>query len=185
MIDQIISAAEVKMKKAVSATQAEFATVRTGRASAALLERVTVDYYGTPTPLNQIANVTVPEPQLLVVHPWDKTVLEAAEKAILASDLGLTPSSDGTVIRLPFPPLNEERRLELVKVVKRIAEDGRVAVRNIRRDAKDHLKAEEKNHEISQDDQQRAEDAVQKLTDKHVAEIDKVLGAKETEIMEV
>jgi len=173
------------MKKAVAATQTEFTTVRTGRASASILDRVTVDYYGTPTPLNQLANITTPEPQLLVVHPWDKSSLDAVQKAILASDLGLTPSSDGTVVRLPFPALNEERRVELVKVVKRITEDGRVAVRNVRRDANDHLKGEEKNHEISRDDEERALDQVQKLTDTYVAEIDSMLERKEQEIMEV
>lgn len=185
MIAQIVKDAEERMKKGVAATQAEFTTVRTGRASASILDRVTVDYYGTPTPLNQLSNITTPEPQLLVVHPWDKSSLEAVQKAILASDLGLTPSTDGTVIRLPFPALNEERRVELVKVVKRIAEDGRVAVRNVRRDANDHLKAEEKNHEISRDDEERALETVQKLTDKYIAEIDEMLERKEQEIMEV
>lgn len=185
MIDQIVKDAEDRMKKACAATQTEFTTVRTGRASASILERVTVDYYGTPTPLNQVANVTVPEPQLLVVHPWDKSVVDAAMKAIHASDLGLTPSTDGTVIRLPFPPLNEERRVELVKVVKRIAEDGKVAIRNVRRDANDHITGEEKNHEISKDEWERARERVQKLTDKYTSEIDQMLENKEKEIMEV
>ncbi len=185
MIDEIVKDAEGRMKKAVAATQTEFTTVRTGRASASILDRIVVDYYGAPTPLNQLANVTAPEPQLLVVHPWDKSCIEAVQKAILASDLGLTPSTDGTVIRLPFPPLTEERRVELVKVVKRICEEGRVAVRNIRRDANDHLKSEEKNHEISRDNEERALEKVQKLTDKYVAEIDHMLERKEQEIMEV
>lgn len=185
MIDEIVRGAQDRMRKAVGATQHELATVRTGRASASILDRIVVDYYGTPTPLNQLANITVPEPQLLVVHPWDKSSLDAVQKAILASDLGLTPSTDGTVVRLPFPALNEERRHELVKVVKRMAEDGRVAIRNVRRDANEHLKGEEKNHEISRDDCERAVERVQKLTDSHVAEIDKVLESKEQEIMEV
>ncbi len=185
MIDEIVKGAEERMKKALAATQHEFTTVRTGRASASILDRVTVDYYGTPTPLNQIANITAPEPQLLVVHPWDKSVVEGAMKAIQAADLGLNPSTDGTVIRLPFPPLNEERRLELAKVVKRMAEEGRVAVRNVRRDANEHLKAEEKSHEISRDEWERAQDRVQKLTDQYIKEIDLALERKEKEIMEV
>lgn len=185
MIEAIVGDAEQRMKKAVAATQHEFTAVRTGRASASILDRVTVDYYGTQTPLNQVANITVPEPQLLVIHPWDKSIVDAVQKAILASDLGLTPSTDGTVVRVPFPPLNEERRAELVKLVKKMAEEGRVAVRNIRRDANDHLKTEEKNHEISRDAWERALERVQKLTDTYVAEMDEMLARKEQEIMEV
>jgi len=185
VIEQVVRDAEERMKKAVAATQHEFTTVRTGRASASVLDRVSVDYYGTPTPVNQVANITSPEPQLLVVHPWDKSVVDGVLKAIQAADLGLNPSTDGTVIRLPFPPLNEERRLELAKVVRRMAEEGRVAVRNIRRDANEHLKAEEKNHEISRDEWERAQERVQKLTDSYVKEIDELLERKEKEIMEV
>lgn len=185
MIDTIIADAEDRMRKAVSTVRHEFAGVRTGRASAAILERVTVDYYGTPTPLIQLANITAPEAQLLVVHPYDKTQMAAMEKAIQASDLGITPSNDGNVIRLPFPAPTEERRKELVKLVHKLAEDGKVAVRNIRRDANEHLKAEEKNHEMSQDDLKRAQDRSQKLTDHYCAELDQMVLAKEKEIMEV
>lgn len=185
MIDTIIADAEDRMKKAVGNVRHEFATVRTGRASAAILERVTVDYYGTPTLLVQLANITAPEPQLLVVHPYDKSQMAAMEKAIQASDLGITPSNDGNVIRLPFPAPTEERRKELVKLVHKLAEDGRVAVRNIRRDANEHLKAEEKNHEMGQDDLKRAQDRSQKLTDQYCAELDQMVVAKEKEIMEV
>lgn len=185
MIDDIIADAEDRMKKAVAAARHEFATVRTGRASASILERVTVDYYGTPTPLLQLANVTTPEPQLLVVHPYDKSQIGAMEKAILASDLGLTPSNDGNLIRLPFPAPTEERRRELVKLVHKMAEEGRVAVRNIRRHANEDLRSLEKEHDISKDDLERAEKRTQELTDTYIAEIDAMLGHKEAEILEV
>ena len=185
MIDKVMADAEERMKKAVSNVRHEFATVRTGRASAVILERVTVDYYGTPTPLIQLANITSPEAQMLVVHPYDKTQMAAMEKAIQASDLGITPSNDGNVIRLPFPAPTEERRKELVKLIHKLGEEGRVAVRNIRRDANEHLKAEEKNHEMSQDDLKRAQDRSQRLTDQYCAELDQMVVAKEKEIMEV
>lgn len=185
MIDAIVGDAEQRMKKAVGAVRHEFATVRTGRASGAVLERIVVDYYGTATPLQQLANIAAPEPQLLVIHPYDKTQIGAIEKAILASDVGLTPANDGTVIRLPFPAPTEERRKELVKLVHKMAEDGRVAVRNIRRDANEHLKGEEKHHEMSQDDLKRAEAKTQKLTDQYCGEIDVMVATKEKEIMEV
>ena len=185
MTSDIIKDARSRMDKAVAAVGHEFSTVRTGRATGAIFEKLQVDYYGTPTPLLQIAAVKTPEPQLLVIEPYDKTALKAIEHAIQASDLGLNPSNDGMVIRVPFPPLNEERRKELVKLCKGYAEDGRNAVRNIRRDANKHLEKSEKDHEMSKDDLKRAEDEVQKLTDAHIHEIDDLLKKKEQEIMEV
>lgn len=185
MTSDIIKDVDQRMKKAVGAVNHEFTTVRTGRASGSILEKVTVEYYGTPTPLLQIAGVSAPEPQTLVISPYDKSAIGAIEKAIQSSDLGLNPSNDGNIIRVPFPPLTEERRKELVKLCRQYAEEGRVAVRNIRRDANDHLKKSEKEHEISQDDLKRAEDEVQKFTDKYVHEIDELLKRKEAEVMEV
>jgi ribosome recycling factor len=185
MIDQTKKDAETRMKKAVSAVQHEFATVRTGRASASILEKIQVDYYGVQTPLLQIASVNAPEPQLLVVQPYDRNSIKDVEKAILASDLGLNPANDGQVIRVPFPPLTEERRVELVKLCRNYAEEGRVAIRNIRRDANEKLKHAEKDHDISQDDLRRAETEIQKLTDAYIEELDTALGHKEEEIMEV
>lgn len=174
-----------RMNKAVTSLTHEFGGVRTGRASGGILDKVSVEYYGTPTPLNQIASVSAPEAQLLVVSPYDKSALNAIEKAIRSADLGFNPSNDGVVIRVPFPPLTEERRKELVKLCRHYAEEARVAVRNIRRDANDHFKRQEKEHEISQDDLHRLEAEVQKTTDAHIAEIDELLKRKETEIMEV
>lgn len=185
MIDQILKDADEKMRKALEATRHEFAGVRTGRASGGILEKLSVDYYGTKTPLNQMAGISVPEPQMLVVQPWDKSAFGAIEKAIMQSDLGLTPSSDGNVIRVPFPPLSEERRVDLVKHVKKLAEEGRVAIRNVRRDANDKVKQLEKNHEIAEDEGKRAHEQCQKLTDKRIQEVDVLLAAKEKEIMEV
>lgn len=185
MIEDVKRDADGRMKKAVVALQHQFGTVRTGRASASILENITVEYYGVATPLLQIATVGAPEPQLLVIQPYDKSSVGAIEKAILASDLGLNPANDGSVIRVPFPPLTEERRIELVKLCKQYAEEARVAIRNIRRDANDKYKKAEKDHEISQDDFHRAEDEIQKITDTHISEIDEVLQHKESEIMEV
>ncbi len=185
MTNDIIKEADDHMKKSVAALNHEFTTVRTGRASGAILEKIQIDYYGTPTPLLQIAGVSSPEPQLLVISPYDRTAMGAIEKAILASDLGLNPSNDGQVIRLPFPPLTEERRRDLVKLVKHYAEEARVAVRNIRRDANDRMKRAEKDAEISQDELHRAETEVQKITDLHIKEIDEAVKRKEAEIMEV
>lgn len=185
MTGEIIKGADARMQKAVAVVGHELASVRTGRASTGLLERISVDYYGTKTPLNQVATINVPEAQLLVIQPWDKSSIGAIEKAILQSELGLTPGNDGNVIRVPFPALNEERRRDLVKMVKKLAEDGRVAVRNIRRDANEHVKTEEKAHEISEDDSKWAHDEIQKITDKHISEIDNLLATKEKEIMEV
>ncbi|MDO8950919.1 MAG: ribosome recycling factor [Actinomycetota bacterium] len=173
------------MDKALGALSHEFASVRTGRASGSLLEKIVVEYYGSPTPLLQVASVSVPEPQMLVISPYDKTAIGPIEKAILASDLGLNPANDGQVIRLPFPPLNEERRKDLVKLCRHYAEESRVAVRNIRRDVNDHLKREEKAAEMSQDDLRRLETEVQKTTDAHIKSIDELLKRKELEIMEV
>ncbi len=173
------------MDKALGALSHEFAGVRTGRASASLLEKIVVEYYGTPTPLLQVASVSVPEPQMLVISPYDKQAISGIEKAILASDLGLNPANDGQVIRLPFPALNEERRKDLVKLCRHYAEESRVAIRNIRRDVNDHLKKSEKAAEISQDDLRRLEADVQKTTDSHIKDIDEMLKRKELEIMEV
>ncbi len=184
-IDDQLREAGHKMKRAVEHTREEFTTVRTGRASPAILNRITVDYYGTPTPINQLASFSVPEPRLLVIQPFDRNAMSAMEKAIMQSDLGLTPSNDGKVIRLAFPQLTEERRKELIKVVKERAEEGRVAVRNVRRHVKDELERLEREHLISEDDLVRAEKELQKLTDKHVAEIDEVFGNKEQELLEV
>lgn len=185
MPDAIISAAEEKMGKAVTALSHEFSTVRTGRASGSIFEKITIDYYGAPTPLLQLAAVSSPEPQLVVISPYDKSILKAAEKAILASDLGLNPSNDGVVIRVPFPALNEERRKELVKLCHQYAEQARVAVRNARRDANDAFKKGSKASEMSEDDARRREEQVQKKTDSYIAKIDDLLKRKEQEIMEV
>jgi ribosome recycling factor len=183
--EDILLEAIDKMDKAVEHTQNQFATVRTGRATPALVERLVVDYYGADVPLQQLAGFQVPEPRMLVVRPHDKGALKAIEKAIRDSDLGVAPNNDGAVIRLNFPPLTEERRKEYVKVVKHLAEDGRVAVRNVRRDARKHLEHREKDGEISADDLERAEKELEKLTHDHVDKIDKALSHKEHELLEV
>jgi ribosome recycling factor len=185
MPEAIISHAEDRMAKAVTALSHEFSGVRTGRASGALLERLTVDYYGASTPLLQLAGVSTPEPQLLVIAPYDKSIMGAIEKAILASDLGLNPSNDGIVIRVPFPAPTEERRRELVKLCHTYAEQARVAVRNIRREANDAFKKADKDGEMSQDDARRGEELIQKKTDAFIARIEELLKKKEQEIMEV
>ena len=174
-----------KMEKAIGHLKDELSTIRTGRASPALLNRITADYYGTLVPLNQLASFSVPEPRQLLVQPFDKNAIGSIEKAIQASDLGITPSNDGNVIRLAFPPLTEERRKELVKVVHQRAEEGRVAVRNVRRHHKEELEKLEREGGISEDDLVRAEKELQKLTDQHVAEVDEIQGHKEQELMEV
>jgi ribosome recycling factor len=174
-----------KMEQAVAHLREDLGSIRTGRASPAVLHRITVEYYGTPVPLNQLANVNVPEPRLLQVTPFDKSAIGAIEKAIQSSDLGITPNNDGNVIRLAFPPLTEERRKELVKQVHHRAEDGRVAVRNVRRHTKEELEKLERDGGISEDDLIRAEKELQKLTDRFVAEIDEMQGHKEQELMEV
>ncbi|MGQ9497727.1 MAG: ribosome recycling factor [Desulfotomaculales bacterium] len=173
------------MQKTVEIVKREFASLRAGRATPALLDKILVNYYGTPTPVNQLASISAPEPRLLVVQPWDKSITGEIEKAILKSDLGITPSSDGNVIRLAIPQLTEERRQELVKVIKKKAEEGRVAIRNVRRDANDQLRAKQKEGEITEDELRRGQDDVQKLTDKYIKEIDRLLQAKEKEIMEI
>jgi ribosome recycling factor len=173
------------MEEVIEATKKAFAAIRTGRANPALLDRIVVSYYGTPTPLNQMASISVPEPRLLVVTPWDKTAIKDVEKAILASDLGLVPTNDGTVIRIAIPTLTEERRKELVRVVRKDAEDYRVAVRNIRRDLNDDLKKMEKDGDISEDTLHRVLEKVQELTNDFIKQIDELLEAKEKEIMEI
>ena len=185
MIDDLISDASRRMDKSVESTHVEFNTVRTGRASAALLDRITVDYYGQPTPLKQLATINVPEPRLLTIQPFDPSSLKGIERAIQESELGLTPSNDGKVIRLPIPQLTEERRQELVKVVRQIAEDGRVAVRNVRRDTDRQLKELKTIVDVGEDEERRAEERVQKLTDEHTGKIDELLKRKEAEITEV
>src|SRR6266702_5377444 len=181
-IDDLIQDATRRMDKSVEAAQAEFATLRTGRASPALLDRVQIDYYGQQTPLKQLATINAPEPRMITVQPFDPSSIKAIEKALLESDLGLTPSNDGKLIRLPMPQPTEERRKELVKVVRKIAEEGKVAVRNVRRDAVHHLKELK---DVGTDDEHRAEESVQKLTDDHTKTIDDLLRHKEAEIMEV
>ena len=171
MTDATIKDAAQHMDKTLKALAHEFASVRTGRASGAIFDKLTVDYYGQPTPLSQIAGIKTPEPQLLIIEPWDKTALSAIEKAILASDLGLNPNSDGSVIRVPFPPLTEERRKELVKLCRNYAEEARVAVRNIRRDANHKLDRAQKDGEIGEDEARRAETEIQKTTDEHVKQM--------------
>jgi ribosome recycling factor len=185
MIKPIIKDAGEKMAKAVEIVKHELVTIRTGRATPALLEGVKVDYYGTPTPIKQLANIGTPEPTLLTVQPWEKGMIQPIEKAILNANLGLNPANDGTLIRVPVPALNEERRKEYVKLTKKYGEQGKISIRNIRREANDALKHQEKEKEISEDDKKRGEDEIQKLTDKYSAEIDKILEQKEKEIMEV
>ena len=184
-VDELLQDAQKRMDASVEHTRSEFNTVRTGRASAALLDRVHVDYYGTKTPLKQLATINVPEPRMLTVQPFDPSSIRAIEKAIQESDLGLTPSNDGKLIRLPMPQPNEERRRELVRVVRKLAEEGKVAVRNVRRDVMQHLQDLMRNHELGDDDERRAEERVQKLTDEHTKSIDDLLKHKEAEIMEV
>ncbi len=185
MIAELLEDGKRRMDKSVEATQHEFNTVRTGRASAALLDRVVVDYYGTPTPVKQLATINVPEPRLLTMQPFDPGSVKAIERAVMESDLGLTPSNDGKLIRLPIPTLTEERRKELVKVVRHLAEEGRVAVRNVRRDVMHDLKELARDGEVGDDEERRAEDRLQKLTDEHTHRIDELLKKKEEEIMEV
>ncbi len=183
MIADLLDEAGSKMEQAIEHTRQEFATVRTGRANPGLLHRVVVDYYGTQTPLQQLATFSVPEPRLLVVQPYDKNVMSQIEKAIQSADLGLNPSNDGNVIRLAFPPLTEERRKELIRMVKHYAEEGRIAIRNVRRHAKDSVEALE--GDISEDDIHRAEKELQDLTDEAVAKVDELLAHKEEELLEV
>jgi ribosome recycling factor len=184
-IAPVLTEMDQKMKQALEATRHEFAGIRTGRANPALLDRVTLEYYETTVPIKQVASITTPEPRLLLISPWDKTVVKAIVDAITSSDLGLNPSSDGNVIRVPLPPLSEERRRELVRVVGRKTEEGKVAVRNLRREAVEELRKLEREHTISEDDRKRFQDQVQKLTDAHIKELDDLHGTKERELMEV
>jgi ribosome recycling factor len=184
MIPDVLKETEERMHKGVDSLRKEFGTIRAGRANPSILDKVSVDYYGTPTPVNQLANISVPEPRLMLIQPWDKTSLPAIEKAILKSDLGFNPSSDGTVIRIIIPQLTAERRTELVKSVKKKAEEARVAIRNIRRDINEKLKKMGKEH-ASEDDVKKVQEKVQKMTDKFIKEIDSVTEIKEKEITEV
>ena len=185
MSEKLISETKDHMEKTIQALHKDLSRVRTGRASLSLLDGIKVDYYGTLTPINQVATLSIPESRLIAIQPWDTTVIPEIEKAILKSELGLNPMNDGKVIRLSFPPLTEERRKELVKVVRGEAEGGKVAVRNIRRDAIAHLNKLLKNHEVSEDDERRAQEDMQKMTDKYIAEIDKHLAEKEKDLMAV
>jgi ribosome recycling factor len=185
MVDEVLSETKSAMQKAVEAFGHEISMVRSGRANASLLDAIRVEYYGSQMPINQVANIGAPEPRLITIQPWDKTALPAIEKAIMASSLGLVPSNDGTIIRLPIPQLTEERREELVRIVRQMAEEGRVSVRNARRDANEMLKDGQKEGEIPEDESKRGQDQVQELTDEYVKKVDDLLKEKEEEIMEV
>ena len=185
LIDELLAEARERMSKSVQSTQGEFASVRTGRASPGLLDRIVVDYYGAATPLKQLSTINVPEARMITVQPFDQSSIKAIEKAIMESDVGLTPSNDGRLIRLVIPELNEERRKELVKVVRHIAEEGRVAIRNIRRDVMHDLRELKESGDAGADDEHRAEVELQKLTDARIAELETALKAKEAEILEV
>lgn len=184
-MEEKIKVYEEKMNKSYDALQNEYSSIRAGRANPHVLDKLRVDYYGSPTPLQQVGNISVPEPRMLLIQPWDKSLIKPIEKAILTSDLGINPNNDGSAIRLIFPELTEERRKELAKDVKKKGENAKVAIRNIRRDANEAIKKMEKAGEISEDDQELAEDKIQKLTDKMVAKIDKAVEAKTQEIMTV
>ena len=183
--DQILENAKDKMSKTAAALKKDFSTLRAGRANPQLLDRVTVDYYGSPTPLNQLGNISAPEPRMLVISPWDPKQIPMIEKAIMKSDVGMTPANDGRIIRLIVPELNEERRKELSKLVKKSCEESKVAVRNIRRDAVEQFKKMKKNSEITEDDQKSAEADIQKIHDNAIKELDKIAAEKEKEIMSV
>ena len=176
---------EERMNKTLSVLEENFSEIRAGRANPAILNKITVDYYGVPTPINQVAGISVPEARLIVIQPWDGSILKEIEKAILASDIGLNPNNDGKVIRLAFPELTEERRKELVKDIKKIAEDAKVAIRSIRRDGIDEAKSMQKESLLTEDDLKKAEDQIQKLTDKKIAQIDEMLSKKENDIMSI
>jgi ribosome recycling factor len=182
---EILKNSDDRMKKAVEVVRDELAKIRTGKATTALLDGVKVDYYGTMVPLHQVANISTPDVHTITVQPWEKNMVAVIDKAILNANLGLNPINDGGLIRVPIPPLNEERRRELVKLVKKFGEDGKIAVRNVRRDAIEHLKKEEKEKHMPEDERKRGEQQAQKETDKYIADIDKLLALKEKEIMEV
>ena len=185
MVSNALKDAKERMEKTIQTTQSELTRIRTGRASASLLDTVRVDYYGSVSPLKQVANISVPEPRLIVVQPWDRSMMGEIEKAIMKADIGITPNSDGAVIRLPVPPLTEERRKEMVKLVHQMGEDAKVAVRNIRRDVLDQLKKAQKSSQISEDEEYNAGIDVQEMTDEFVKKVDDLVKAKETEVMEV
>ena len=185
MIEEIFASHEENMKKTMEALKREFASLRAGRATPSLLDKVLVDYYGTPTPVNQVAKISVPEPRMILIQPWEKSLLHELEKAIMKSDLGLNPNSDGTAIRLSIPQLTQERRTELVKSVNKKAEEAKVALRNVRRDANEKLKKMEKAKEITEDEAKKAQEDMQKLVDKYVKSVDTAKATKEKEIMEV
>ncbi len=185
MVDELLKNGEKSMDEVIIATKKAFAAIRTGRANPGLLDRITVDYYGTPTPLHQLAGISAPEARLLVIQPWDKAAMKDIERAILASDLGLTPTNDGNVIRLGIPQLTEERRKQLVKVVKKEAEDHKIAIRNIRRELNEEVKKMEKDGDISEDESRRVLNEVQALTNRFVADIDAIVDLKEKEILEI
>jgi ribosome recycling factor len=183
-VQTIVNDASANMKKAVDHVQQQLSKVRTGRASATMLDNVKVEYYGEPTPISQVGSVSTPDARSILIQPWDRSALQGIEKAILAANLGVTPQNDGQVIRIMVPPLTEERRKDIVKQCKKMAEEGKLAVRNIRRDSNDELKVAEKSEHYSEDERKRGEDEVQKLTDKYVKDIDVILAAKEVEVME-
>jgi len=185
MVKEIIADCELRMNKSVEMLRQELAHIRTGKASTGLVEPIRVDAYGSEMPLSQIASVSTPDSKTIVIQPWDKTTMSAIEKAIQKSDLGLNPMNDGTVIRLAVPPLTEERRKELVKLVKKYVEDAKVAIRNVRRDANEHIKRLEKNHEVSEDESHKTQHRIQEFTDKHIKDMDHLFELKEKEILEV
>lgn len=184
-LKEVMNEAHEKMKKTIEAVHREFNTIRTGRASSALVESIKVEYYGTPTPMKQLASISIPDPKLIVIQPWDASVLGEIEKAILKSDIGITPLNDGRAIKLGIPSLTQERREELVKVIKKMAEDGRVSIRSIRREINEKIKVLEKGKTISEDESKKSVEDIQKLTDKETKEIDEILAKKEKELMEV
>jgi len=185
MVKDVLKNAEDRMKKAVEVVREELVKVRTGKATTALLDGIKVEYYGSIVPLSQVANISTPDVHTIAVQPWEKNMIGPIEKAILNGNLGLNPANDGNIVRVPIPPLNEERRRELVKLIKKFGEEGKIAVRNVRRDAIEHLKKSEKAEHFSEDERKRGEQESQKLTDRHIADIDKLLALKEKEIMEV
>jgi len=185
MINELFKDTDHRMHMSVEHVKNEFSGLRSSRASITLVEHIKVEYYGNPTPLNQVANLSVPEPRLIVIQPWEKSLTAEIEKAIMSADLGLNPQNDGVMIRIPIPPLTDERRKELIRHVHQLAEEGRVGIRNVRRDANDHIKKAEKEHDLSEDNAKRAVDNVQELTDKYIGMIDEAMAAKEKDIMEV
>jgi ribosome recycling factor len=185
MINEVKSTMQDKMDKAIQVLKRDLMSLRAGRANPALLDKVVVDYYGSPTPVNQLANISTPDPRTLYIQPWDKSAVAQIEKSILKSELGLTPNNDGAAIRISIPPLTEERRAELVKVARKMGEEAKIAIRNVRREANDELKKLEKSGEVNEDSSRRGQDDIQKVTDQFVKEIDKVVADKEKEIMEI